>query len=503
MTAATPNPAAGRGGGLLLGIDAGQTVTKAVLFDEDGTLVAAARRATTVDSPVPRWQERDMASQWRQTAAAVRECLASAGVGGAAVGAVGVVGHNDGTYPVDAGGRPVRPAILATDSRAHEYVTGFRESGVAERALEVTGQSPFAGSPSAVCAWLRDHEPAALGRTRWLLFCKDWLRLCLTGEAGTDRTEASASFTDVRTQRYSDAALELYGLAGIAALLPPVADPYQVVGQVTRDAAAATGLLAGTPVVAGSHDVDAGALGTGAVDDGAASVVLGTFSINQVVAAEPRLDHRWQARSFLTPGRWLHMSTSASSASNLDWLVRLAGPSTPDGAPDFPAALAEAATAGDAHPLYLPFLYGSPHGDALGASFVGVRGWHRRPDLLRAVLAGVAFNHRTHVDALRSAFAVDGPVRLSGGGSRGPYWCQLLADVLAVPVEVTDTDEAGARGAAMLAGLGTGRYSSLPDAVAAAVRVARRYEPAGRAVAALDGDYRRYRAVVDALLAAG
>jgi L-xylulokinase len=478
-----PDPAgrAPGAGGLLLGIDAGQTVTKAVLFDEGGRLVAAARTATTVDSPAPRHQERDMLLQWRQTAAAVRECLSSAGVTGTAVGAVGIVGHNDGVYPVDADGGPVRPAILATDSRAHAYVTAYRESGVAERALELTGQSPFAGSPAAVYGWLRDHEPDTLRRARWLLFCKDWLRLCLTGEAGTDRTEASASFTDVHTQRYSAAALELYGLAPVAELLPPVADPYQVVGAVTREAAGRTGLAAGTPVVAGAHDVDAGALGTGAIGDGAASVVLGTFSINQVVAAEPRLDHRWQARSFLTPGRWLHMSTSASSASNLDWLVRLTGPSTADGAPDFPAALAEAAGAGTGGPLYLPFLYGSPH----------------------AVLTGVAFNHRTHVDALRSAFSVDGPVRLSGGGSRGAYWCQLLADTLAVPVEVTDTDEAGARGAALLAGLGTGRYGSLPDAVAAAVRVARRYDPADRAVAALDGDYRRYRAVVDALLAAG
>jgi L-xylulokinase len=490
----------GRGGvRYLLGVDAGQTVTKAVLFDPSGRAVAAARADTRVSSPYPRWQERDMGEAWAQAATAIASCLRAAGVGGRDVAAVGICGHNDGVYPVDGDGEPVRPAILATDSRAHEYVATYRADGTADRALPLTGQSPFPGSPSAVYAWLRDHEPVSLNQARWLLFCKDWLRLRLTGLPATDQTDASASFTAVKDQAYSLDALGLYDLGFCAEKLPSILRPDQVAGRVTERAAAETGLAPGTPVVTGAHDVDAAALGMGAVAPGAVSIVMGTFSINQVVAADFRLDHRWQARSFLTPGSWLHMSTSPSSASNLDWAVRLLGPYGADGRPDFPAAVAagSATPAADA-PVFLPFLYGSPHGEAIGASFAGVRGWHTREHLLRAVLDGVVFNHRTHLDALREAFPLSGVARLGGGGARSPEWSQLLADAVGMAVEVTDTEEAGARGAAALAGIGLGWYASLEDAAAATVRVVRRHDPAPDPL--LDERYLRYRSIVESQL---
>jgi L-xylulokinase len=481
----------------LLGIDSGLTVTKAVLYDLRGAPVAAGRCATVTASPRPGWQERDMNVLWRDTAGAVRECLAdagaAAGVSAADIAAVGLSGHSDGVYAVDAGGQPVRPAILATDSRAREYVAGYHADGRADRALSLTGQSPFAASPAALYAWLRDHEPAALERTRWLLACKDWLRLCLTGEVATDPTDASMSFTDVRTQEYSAAALGLYGLAGIGARLPPVAGSAAVAGQVTPAAAASTGLRPGLPVVTGAHDADATAIGLGAVAAEAFSVVMGTFSINQAVAPYVRLDHRWHTRNFVTPGAWLHMSTSPSSASNLAWAVDLLGPYGRDGRPDYAAAAAAGMSADPARsPLFRPFLYGSPDG-TVGAAFAGLRGEHRREHLLRAVLDGIVFNHRVHLDALRERFTPGGAARLAGGGSRSPAWAQLLADVSGLAVEVTDADEVGARGAAMLAAIGLGQHRDLEESAAAMVRVARRHDPSPSAL--LEERYRAYRAL--------
>jgi L-xylulokinase len=254
-------------------------------------------------------------------------------------------------------------------------------------------------------------------------------------------------------------------------------------------------------VVTGAHDVDTAALGIGAIGTGALSLVLGTFSINQLVGNAPVADPRWQARTFFPDGaapRWLHMSTSPSGAANLEWAVREFG------APSYEAAIASAASRGGAlepaadDPIYLPFLYGAPI-ESAGASLVGVRGWHGIGDVLRAVLEGVVFNHRWHVSALGSRFPLSGAARLCGGGARSKAWTQLLADALDLPVEVTDAAEAGARGAAMLAGVGVGAYRDLPDAVEACVRVVRRHEPNASQTAVLDTRYARYLAVAAAL----
>jgi L-xylulokinase len=485
----------------LVGIDAGQTVTKAALFDLSGRELAVASAGTRTVSPRPRWQERDMDEAWTQTAQAIRRCLAEAGVDPAAVLAVGLCGHNDGMHLVDARGRPVRPAILATDSRAYAHAARMRAGDLGTRALELTGQVPVAYSPAPLLAWLREHEPEALDRAASVLFCKDWLRLRLTGQVATDPSEASAFCTDVHTQTWSTDALRLFGLDDLARLLPPIVDSAAVAGTVTREAAELTGLRAGTPVVTGAHDVDAAAVGIGAVATGSLSIVMGTFSINQVVAAQPVADARWQARTFLRPAQWLHMSTSPSSASNLEWAVRQFGPWDDAGLPAHRAAIEEAAHAPTDTPVYLPFLYGSPFGPGIGAAFAGLRGWHTRGHLMRAVLEGVVFNHRWHTDALAERFPVrQRPARLCGGGSRSPLWSQMLADALGTPVEVTDATEAGSRGAAVLAGAGAKVYADLDEAVAATVRVVRAHEPDPSTVERLDAGYARFRRVADALV---
>ncbi len=506
-----------RRGGLLLGIDAGQTASKAALYDLDGHEVATAAVPVVASTPRPRWVERDMDRAWSDLADVVRQVLAAAGPD-AQVLAVGVAGHGDGLYPVDEALRPIRPAILATDTRAFAQAQAAATGEPGRRALALTGQVPFAAAPAALLSWLRDCEPEVFAALRWTLFCKDWIRLQLTGAVATDPSEASASFTRVHDQSYSREALEHYGLQGIEPALPPITGSADVAGSVTPAAAQLTGIPAGTPVVTGAHDVDAAALGIGAIHAGSASVVFGTFSINQVVSDRPITDLRWQARSFVRPGQWMHMSTSPAGAANLEWVLRQVGPLAADGSPDPGAGVVEAMSAGGSAggsagasaggsadgdvPLFLPFLFGSPHGPDLAGAWVGMRGWHTRADLLRSVLEGVVFNHRTHLDALQDAFPLQVPVRVCGGGARSPDWTQLLSDATGLPVETTDAAEAGARGAALLAGTGIGAYADLGSAVARTVRVLRRQQPRPDAAARLTRRYRRYHAVVSALAAA-
>lgn len=484
---------------LLLGVDAGQTVTKAALYAVDGTQVAVARVIAQVDCPHPRWAQRDMDEVWHHFCLAITSVIEQAGPD-VTILAVGICGHNDGLYPVDAVGRPVRPAILAMDSRAHRESALLSEGPLGLAALSLTGQTPSAVSPASVLLWLRKHEPDAYERTRWALFCKDWLRLRLTGAVATDTTEASAAFAGLWTRQWDAQALELFDLMDAAGKLPPILSGADIAGTVTAEAASSTGLSEGTPVIVGVHDVDAAAIGVGASTPGAASVVLGTYSINQVLTDRPVIDQRWQARAFVRPQQWMHMSTSPAGAICLEWAVRRLGPYTPMGAPDPRAAVAEVVAGGDRlnAPLFLPFLYGSPHGANVEGSWLGLRGWHDRGDLLAAVLEGVAFNHRTHMDALREKFDIREPVRVSGGGARSPAWTQLLADIVNLPVEVTNSEEAGARGVAMLAGVSAGALTDLPETSGRWVQVVRGHEPRPAHVAHRARRYRRYLAAVEA-----
>lgn len=450
----------------LLGIDSGLTVTKAVVFDVTGTQLAVARRRVPQSMPAPRHVERDMDGLWRATAAAIAEALDVSGREPGDIVAVAATAHGDGLYILDRDRRPLGPGILSLDSRAHEVTQRWGAGTIACDVLALTGQLPHASAPAALLAWIREHDPERYARIGTVLGCKDWLRFCLTGTIGTDRTEASTSFTDVRTQEYSAAALHLFGLDELSGRLAPVAGSAEIVGRVTENAAALTGLSEGTPVACGLHDVTASALGIGGDREGVVAIIAGTYSINEVVSSEPRVDPRWFCRNAIAPGRWNNMAISPASAANYDWFLdtlcrgdQQAAEADGRSVHALFAAEIDAALARPSTVLFHPYLFGSPNGGAASASFLGLRGWHDRGAMLRAVLEGIAFNHRVHVDALRDGFAIS-EARLTGGTSRNPAFAQMFADILGVPVTVTATDEAAAWGAALCAGAGAGIFPS-------------------------------------------
>ncbi len=450
----------------LLGIDSGLTMTKAVVFDEGGRPLSVARRRVPQIMTRPRHVERDMAGLWGVTAEAIAEAVTACGRPASEIAGVAATAHGDGLYLLDADCRPLGNGILSLDSRAGAVVAGWERDGTAGSALTRTGQMPHASAPSALLSWVRAHEPDRFARIAHVLACKDWLRFCLTGTLGTDLTEASTSFTDVQTQAYADDILALFGLDALGRALAPVGLPDEVIGHVTPAAAALTGLVAGTPVVAGLHDVTASQLGIGGYGEGVLAIVAGTYSINETVSTRPLTDPRWFCRNGLRVGEWNAMAISPASSANYDWFldtlmgVERAGAEA-DGAsiharitPEIAAALSRPSTV-----LFHPYLFGSPHGPGASAGFAGLRGWHDRGDLLRAVIEGIAFNHRVHADALRDGFVLR-EARLTGGISGNPVIAQVFADVLAMPVTVPATPEAAAWGAALCAGSGVGLFAS-------------------------------------------
>lgn len=462
----------------LLGIDAGQTAVKAVLHDELMRPVAVARRASPVEKTAPRRAERSQDALWAAAADAIGEAVRTSGVDPADVVGVAVAGHGDGLHLVDGAGAPVGPAITAVDSRAWQEADEVRADPDRLRTvLELSGQQPSAGGAGPLLLWLSRHQPELVDRAHTMLFCKDVIRLRLTGVVSTDLSDATASFLDTASATWSSDVLAAYGLNGLERLLPELQCSADPAGTLTREAAMRTGLKEGTPVIAGMHDVQAASIGMGALVPGRLAMVAGSFSTNGVTTTRPDVDPRWQSRLSITPDLRIAMSTSPTASPSVDWMLRLLG-ANDDAGRDALFAEAAALDPSAEVPLVLPYFYASPVGPDASATMAGVRGWHTRAHMFRALLEGIVLMHYWHTRALGEKFSWEHPLVLGGGLSRSPLYVQLVANVLRAPIQVVDNDEAGAFGAAALAGVTAGLFESIESAQAL-VEKAPVVEPSG------------------------
>ncbi|OCP19360.1 MULTISPECIES: FGGY-family carbohydrate kinase [unclassified Ensifer] len=489
----------------LLGIDNGLTVTKAVVFDLEGTPLAVARRRVAQSLPHPRWVERDPLELWRATAEAIREAVQLCGRAASEIKAVAATAHGDGLYLLDRACRPLGPGILSLDSRAGALSDEWNTSDVAGRAIELTGQLPHASAPSAILAWIKRHQPERYAAIGHVFACKDWLRFCLSGTIGTDRTEASTSFTNVMTQEFDRQALSIFGLEELWQALPVVSASASIVGGITREAAELTGLAEGTPVACGLHDVTASALGIGGHQPQSLSIVAGTYSINEIVTDRPLPDARWYCRNAIDAGQWNNMAISPASTANYDWFLDNFCRAELEqaeregcGVHDLLRPELDRAFERPSDIVFHPFLFGSPFGSGASAGFFGVHGWHDRGDMLKAVLEGIVFNHKTHIEDLRSAMPIR-DVRISGGGARNPALSQMFADAIGLPVLVSSADEAAAWGAALTAGAAIGLYDTSQEGARKTTTILRRHEPDPVRGAALADRFNLYRQLAEAM----
>ena len=492
----------------LLGVDNGSTVSKAAIFDLEGREVQIASRKIEPNYPHPGWTERSMDLLWESTAGAINEAITAAGIDPKQIVGVGTTGHGNGLYLLDKEGKPARAGIQSMDTRAAGIIDEWNARDFHSQVFPYTVQSLWAAQPNALLAWIKRNEPQVYERIGAVLMCKDYITYCLTGEIVTDFTDMSGtSLMDVRNRRYSRELLELYDLAELWGAMPRLAHSFEVVGQITPDAAAATGLAPGTPVVGGIFDVDASALGAGVVDAGQVCIIAGTWSINEIVTAEPLVDPSLFMTSIYTvPGLWLTIEASPTSATNLEWFVsnlcgeehieaQERGISVYEMCNEMVASLPPGGT----NIIFHPFLYGSNVQATARAGFYGVAGWHTKAHMVRALYEGVVYCHLAHVDKLRAAGATMDVARLTGGGSRSRVWTQIFADALQLPVEVPEGVELGARGAAICAGLGAGVYKDHAEAVATAVKVERRQEPDPEATPHYLARYHEYRRLLEAM----
>jgi L-xylulokinase len=469
----------------IIAFDAGGTAVKAALYNERGEELAVAGAVMAPLHPAPGCLERDPEAMWSAICDISRKVLAASAVAPSSIVAVGLTGYGNALYLVDRDGKPVRNGILSPDLRAEAYVARWRASGAEDAIVPITYQRLWPGKPAPLIAWLDANEPESLARAEHAMFCKDYLRFRLTGAIGLDVSDlSSGGLADQAARRFAPEVLDCFGLGRYARLYGEGLEPLTVFGAVSREAAAATGLVAGTPVSTGYADGPAMALGLGAIDESLISVIAGTWGLNQLASRVPVKDGSINALMLgPRPGEFILNDAAPTSASTFEWFVDSVVAAA-DGAHRDHAALfafcdeqAARVGASESGPYFLPYLTGRIDQPKARASFVGLASWHGLPEMIRAVFEGVAFEHRRHIDHLLRGRARPRAVRFAGGAARSGPWLEIFGAALDLPLELAAASELGALGAAIVAAVGVGLYPDLETAVAAMTRVRGRIEP--------------------------
>lgn len=486
-----------------IGIDASTTATKAILVDQTGAVAGVASTEYPFETPRPLWSEQHPNLWWDGAVQSIRRVLAQTGIPGNQVKGVGLTGQMHGLVLLDETGQVLRPAILWNDQRTGPQCDDIRARLGQSRLIQITGNDALTGFTAPKILWVQQNEPQIYARIAHILLPKDYVRFRLTGNIATDRAGGAGTLLfDLPSRDWSPevvAALDIN-----PAWLPPTHEGPQITGQISAQAAEATGLKAGTPVVGGGGDQAAQAVGVGAVEPGIIALTLGTSGVVFASTPEPFIEPEGRLHAFChaVPGRWHLMGVMLSAAGSLRWYRDTLAPGV-----GFDDLLAPAAAIppGSEGLLFLPYLTGerTPHPDPLArGAFVGLTVRHTQAHMSRAVLEGVAFGLRDSFELMKSVGLADiRQVRVSGGGAKSPLWRQILADVLNTELVTVNTGEGAAFGAALLAGVGAGAWPSVDDACRQVVKLTGSTAPQAETAARYESVYGYYRQLYPALKA--
>ncbi|HSZ63292.1 MAG TPA: xylulokinase [Terriglobales bacterium] len=461
-----------------LGIDVGTGGTRALIIDVGGQVVASATEDhKAFASPQIGWAEQDPGDWWRACGLAVRKALALGRLHDHQIACVGLSGQMHGAVLLDQHERVVRPALIWCDVRTEKQARDLTKQVGTGRLIQLTCNPALANFTLTKCIWVRENEPENWRKVRSLMLPKDYVRLQLTGDRATDMADASGTLLlDVAHRRWSKEILELVRID--ESLLPSLYESPEICGQVSPAGAAATGLRAGTPVVAGAGDQAAGAIGIGVVSPGAVSATIGTSGVLLAATDAPALDPKGRLHTFChaLPGRWIVMGVTQAAGLSLRWFRDQFGNGGNGHIQSYEELTAEAANAppGCRGLLWAPYLMGerTPHLDpAARAILVGLTASHTRAHVIRAILEGVAFSLRDTLTIFQEIAVPVEAIRLGGGGARSALWRQIQAEVYGHAVETVEAEEGAAYGAAILAGVGAKAWPSVDAACAAVVRV--------------------------------
>jgi xylulokinase len=477
----------------LLGIDVGSTSMKALVYDLDGNLISQGSRPTESvanDPDHPNWQVFMPDHIWDGISSAIHDAISRMSSQHHIIAAA-VTGLGADAVPVDENGKPVYPFINWVCTRTTPQFDWWLKTVGLEKTFEITGWQPFIWSTVLRFMWLKENEPEVARKVYKWLIVEDFVNFQLTGKYSTDYTDASPTLLfDQRTLQWSDEMLKLAGLS--KDLLPSPQRSGQLIGGVTPEAAKKTGLAPGTPIYQGGHDYLVGALAAGAISPGMFLDVTGTWELVITPTTTP---------VFSPESRKLGLTVEAHSApdmyciwgggtaaSMLEWYKDQLGTEATHLARAGTGKVwsnlmdeAKSSPPGANGIFFLPHFNGTacPNLDprSLGA-FLGLNDTTRREDMIRALVEGLNYGSYDMLRALEIGTGLEAEkITAIGGGTRNTFWMQNKADISGRQVVTLEVEEATALGAAMLAGVGAGKYRDLSEAVGRVHRPGRTYEP--------------------------
>ena len=497
---------------LLMGVDVGTTRVKCLLFDLEGHVLGKGTRNCPVIRSQEGWVEQDPDALWQALVSTAREALAQAGAGSTDVVGMSLSTQGGTSIPVGTDGVPLRTAISWMDRRGRDVASELDRAISPEEGYRLTGWRGSGYSAWAHIAWMRRHEPEIYARTGYFLQVNDYLILRLTGKLCQDPSNSGITrLYDVLADRWADEALDAVGIT--VDQLSPLAPSAQPVAPLTGDAAAELGLAKGAWVMNGAHDQFAAALGAGVIHPGQVLLSCGTAWVILITTADPAFSTGASAMAIsrhAVAGRWGALRSMAGVGTTVEWYVDAVL------APIGGFAEDERSNAFEFMNEYLPnvplgsnglFCFPLEGGHISrrrrdGGVFWGLKTCHSKADLGRAVLEGVGYELRWLVEMIETPHT---PIRsfvMVGGASQSSCWPQVIADITGRPVTVPALQEAGARGAALMAGMGLGCLTA-EDGFSASRGADLGYRPRPDALSAYDGLFDEYRTVFEALAAPG
>lgn len=459
----------------LVGIDIGTSGTKTVLFDEKGNTISSTVEEYPLYQPKIGWAEQEPEDWWNAVCVTLREVINKSGVPAEEIKGVGLSGQMHGAVLLDKDNRVLRRSIIWCDQRSAyecEQITSLIGKA---RLVEITANPALTGFTASKIMWVKNNEPQIFEKVKKILLPKDYIRFKLTGEYATEVSDASGmQLMNIQKREWSNEVLDKLGIE--RNMLGKLYESQEVSGEISREAAKMTGLKEGTPVVGGAGDQAAGAVGNGIVKKGVISSTIGTSGVVFAFSENVNIDKEGRVHTFChaVPGAWHVMGVTQAAGLSLKWFrdnFCIEEKRTAELMDTDPYILmgqeAEKAGAGSNGLIYLPYLMGerTPHLDpnAKGV-FFGLSAKHNKQDFVRAIMEGVVYSLRDCLEIIKGMGVEVMEVRASGGGGKSHLWRRMQSDIFGKEVVTINSSEGPALGAAILAGVGTGVYSSVIQA---------------------------------------